>query len=136
MEKIENYSDECDELYIIPMGQFPYLCEKCGGGDERCCNESCDVDGCPGGQFCWSNSAMCVMYHINLSDKSLSDVQKDISERVFNRWKGKPVEMIYNGYGLFTCARFPSIMFNVECNADAYESGISVKAWCAECWSY
>jgi hypothetical protein len=130
LEKIENYGDQCDELYIIPMGQFPYLCEKCGGGDERCCNESCEEEDCMGGQFCWSESAICVIDDIKLDERYMTKEQMEISQNVYNKWKGKSLIMTYDGSGRFTCQRFPSITFAVDCNGAVCEYGVHVKAWC------
>lgn len=34
------------------MGMFPYTCDVCGGGYNRCGNPQCKPD-CEGGQMCW-----------------------------------------------------------------------------------
>lgn len=50
------------------MGQGPYICENCGGGDYKCCREDCKA-GCEGGQCCWSDYAICIMDRITVEEK-------------------------------------------------------------------
>jgi hypothetical protein len=117
------------------MGEFPYICEKCGGGDERCCSDMCEEEDCGGGQFCWSSSAVCVIDDIRLNREVMSKEEMEMLQGLYDKWKGKPLYMEYNGGASFTCQRFPGIDFAVDCNGIEWEDyGIHVKAWCEQCW--
>jgi hypothetical protein len=125
-------------VYLVcKMGMFPYICEKCGGGDECCGSESCENgEECGGGQFCWSERAICLIDEIKLVPHMMTEKQMEMAQKIYDEWKGKPLKMTYDGYGVFSCIKFPGVDFSVNCNGgDDFEYGIHVKAWCEKCWN-
>jgi len=122
------------------MGQFPYICEQCGGGDVRCCttHEESEDSPCEGGQTCWSENAVCVIDAFTMSNIMIHnsvDFHKmtaaewmhyndwidyctkdtfDTSKAIFDKWKGIPLKMTYNAEGAFTCDKIPDIKFQVD----------------------
>lgn len=127
------------------MGMFPYICQECGGGDERCCSDECEEVDCEGGQFCWSESAICVIDDIKLDEKWMTKEQMEIYQKIYDTYKGKPLMMTYDGGAgmeyrgneeLISMTE-EEIKFVVDCEgldwADS-DYGLHVKAWCYDCW--
>jgi len=75
------------------MGIFPYTCEICGGGYNRCGNQSNQGDqstcesGCPGGQMCY---------------------EENVAIELIN---GETFYGTYDGYGTVSCDNAKNMIF-------------------------
>jgi hypothetical protein len=120
------------------MGQFPYECDRCGGGDERCGR---DEDGhpkdCTGGQLCWEPH--CVIFldrtqaqpHLNAEASAfLSDIEKTLPETQPAAELVCLGPAVYSAYGYATpaCIRLGTkIMFADAEKAECVEGRLEHK---------
>jgi len=117
------------------MGMFPYECQHCGGGYERCGNASCENEDCKGDQFCWEDDVVCQVTRD--ANKSL-DSDPKIGTILL---KGR-----YDGYGkiLFTRKTMkkteagdkknPTFACEESFDDEDDERTICVKTWCKSCY--
>jgi len=123
----------------VIMGQFPYSCEICGGGYDRCalrdmCGQEAHED-CEGGQFCWEDEVICELVRVVIGDTAAEDAAKyrDLKEE-FDR--GLIFDARYMGYGNFESEALPDIIIYSETEIDSATEAnyLIVKVRCVSCY--
>ena len=124
------------------MGQFPYVCARCGGGYERCALR--DTNGqeahedCDGGQFCWEDEVMCETIRVVIGDGSSEDKPRDerYCDFVATFDRGMMFEARYMGYGNFEADALPDYVIYGEHEVDSATEAnyIVVRVWCRSCY--
>ena len=124
---------------------FPYECEHCGGGYERCGSASCENEDCKGDQFCWEDDVVCQV--TRAAKKSLDSDPKIGTVLLKGRYDGygkvlftrKTMKKIETGDKKITDNNPPTFAceecFDEDDEDDkSCERTICVKTWCKSCY--
>ena len=118
------------------MNMYPYICQKCGGGYNRCGNKNCQNDNCNGSELCWEDEAILVIQGTKINNFSDENMEEILSYSLENL--NKIVKGTYTGYGFFEVEGCSFLFFDisqvdsfVNKNTDNY---ITVKPYCVSCF--
>lgn len=110
---------------------FPYVCEECRGGYNRCGQGHED---CEGGQCCWEDR--CIVQVVD----TYNDNFKSLPE--WKQFKGEVLNGVYNGYGIVESIEIPigwtlvpeEFYDFLDCWEVDTSKVFMVKIWCASCF--
>ena len=120
------------------MDMYPYVCEHCGGGFNRCGEKNCQTSNCLGSQFCWEDEAVLIIQETKINNYSAENVEEILSFSL--EYLNIPIRGLYTGYGFFEVEDSSFLFFDTY-NLHSYmykdtENYISVKAFCKSCFKF
>ena len=115
---------------------YPYICETCGGGFNRCGNKNCQNKDCKGSELCWEDEAVLVIQGTKINDYSAENMEEILSYSL--ECLNKTVKAIYTGYGFFEVEGCSFLFFDKHYlstyNHKDTENYIVVTPYCASCF--